>query len=89
MSLSQNNEVLIYLQQHGSITPMDAEREFACRRLGARIYELKQQGHDIRAVRETRANRFGRKVTYARYFMEPHKLPADPHPLLKAECGKA
>lgn len=84
MSLSQNNEVLIYLQKHGSITPMDALREFGCFRLGARIWDLKQQGQDIRRVMETRNGK-----TYARYFMEPHKLPADPHPLLQAECGKA
>lgn len=88
MSLSQNNEVLIYLQQHGSITPMEAEKEFACRRLGARIYDLRRNGHDIRTIPETRKNRFGKPVTYARYSMEPHKLPADPHPLLKAECGR-
>lgn len=83
MSLSQNNEVLIYLQQHGSITPMEALREIGCFRLGARIWDLKQQGHDIRRVMETRNGK-----TYARYSMDCDQLPVDLYLSLKAECGK-
>lgn len=42
---SHKRQVLEYLKKHGSITPMDALREFGCYRLGARIYDLR---HDRR-----------------------------------------
>lgn len=33
-----------HLTIHGTITPMEALRYYGCLRLGARIYDLKQQG---------------------------------------------
>ena len=38
---SHKRQILEYLRLHGSITPMDALREFGCYRLGARIYDLR------------------------------------------------
>jgi len=32
-----------------SITPLDALRDFGCMRLGARIFQLKQQGYNIKS----------------------------------------
>lgn len=32
---SQTEMILLYLQTHGAITPLDALREFGCMRLGA------------------------------------------------------
>jgi len=43
---TQSAEILMYLEIHGSITPLDA-MEFGCMRLAARIHELKAQGHAI------------------------------------------
>ena len=45
---SHKRQVLEYLKRHGSITPMDALREFGCYRLGARIYDLRREGVKIR-----------------------------------------
>lgn len=39
--------ILAWLQSGKSITPKEALDEFGCMRLGARIYDLKQQGHEI------------------------------------------
>ena len=46
---SQSHWILNYLKQNKSgITPLQALSMFGCLRLGARIYDLKQQGHDIK-----------------------------------------
>ena len=45
---NHKQKVLGYLKKHGSITPMEALREFGCYRLGARIYDLRQSGVKIK-----------------------------------------
>lgn len=64
---SQCEKILTFLQECGSITPLDAIREFSCLRLGARIWDLKQQGYKIRTDIESAKNRYGDAVHYARY----------------------
>lgn len=46
---SQKAAVLAYLREGNSLTPMDALRLFGSMRIGARIYELKQEGYDVRS----------------------------------------
>ena len=67
--MTQNEMVLEYLNDVGHITPLDAMREFGIMRLGARIWDLKREGHDIIAETESSTNRYGKKVSYARYKM--------------------
>ena len=64
---SQCEKILTFLRECGSITPLDALREFSCLRLGARIWDLKQQGYKIRTDIESAKNRYGDTVHYARY----------------------
>lgn len=47
--IPQHRRILGYLRMHGSITPIQAIRVFNCYRLGARIWELRQDGHRIRS----------------------------------------
>ena len=65
--MSQNEMVLDYLKENGSITQAEAIECFGCYRLPSRIWDLKQTGHKFRRTMETGLNRFGEKVTYARY----------------------
>ena len=44
---TQNEEILAHLLCGKPITPLEALERFGCFRLGGRIYELKQQGHNI------------------------------------------
>lgn len=67
--MTQSDRILRHLRDYGSITPVDALKEYGCMRLGARIYDLKRQGHDIRTERETALNRYGEKTSFARYRM--------------------
>jgi hypothetical protein len=77
---SHKRRILAYLQEHGSITPMEALQEFGCYRLGARIWDLRQTGVQISTeiVREKRRlSLFGSifrrtpgEVSYARYRLQ-------------------
>ena len=58
-----------YMVEFGSITPMDALCDLGYMRLACAISEIKRNGHLVRKVNETRKNRRGNPVTYARYFL--------------------
>ena len=49
--MSHRDQILRHLQRYGSIGFFDALHLFGCKRLEARIYELRRDGHDIRTVR--------------------------------------
>ena len=57
------------MRKHGSITAMDAIREFGCLRLAARISDLRWDGHNIETELEVGKNRQGDNVRYARYYL--------------------
>lgn len=65
--MTQCERILQYMQDYQSITQLDALREFGCMRLASRISELRKQGVNIIRDMETSNNRYGEKVTYARY----------------------
>ena len=58
------------MMETGSITPLDAIREFGCLRLAARISNIKERGYTIRTVMEEGENRYGDTTRYARYYLE-------------------
>lgn len=45
---TQNKEILAYLKEGNSLTPIEALNKFSTLRLGARIFELKKDGHNIK-----------------------------------------
>lgn len=65
--MSQCEKILKYIETEGSITPLDALREFGCMRLASRISELKRAGYPINKDMETAKNKAGEPVRYARY----------------------
>lgn len=46
---NQASSILAWLRTGNAITPMDALNQFGCMRLGARVFELRRQGHPIKA----------------------------------------
>lgn len=65
--VSQKSMVLDYMEEFGSITPIDAFRDLGITRLSAIVFNLNEEGHDIDKVIETGKNRFGNRTRYARY----------------------
>ena len=69
MKLKQWERVLKYLDDFGSITPLEALADLGIMRLGARIYDLRKKGYAIIRETEKSKNRYGQPVRYARYRM--------------------
>ncbi len=65
--MTQCEKILKYIEENGSITPLDALREFGCMRLASRISDLKRAGYSINREFEVSKNRNGETVRYARY----------------------
>ena len=68
--MSDKNRILQYLRDHGTITPMDALNSFGCYRLGARIWDLRHDGHSISTEMVEGRDRNGERERYARYRLE-------------------
>ncbi len=64
--MTQREMVLRHLQQFGSITPVEALREYGIMRLAARINELADK-YPIEASVVAGVNRFGKTVRYGQY----------------------
>ena len=64
---TQNERILDYIEQFGSITQIEALRDLGCMRLASRVSDLRRQGYDIVAEREAVNNRYGEKCYVKRY----------------------
>lgn len=66
---SQNARLLERLKQ-GPINPMQAWQELGIYRVGARCYDLRQQGHTITTETVKVTNRFGETCRVAEYHLK-------------------
>lgn len=64
---NQCERIVDYMKRFGSITTMDAFTDLGVTRLASRIHDLREGGMHIMSTTETRKNRFGETVHYARY----------------------
>lgn len=65
--MTQCERILAYLDEHGSITRAEAMSELGIANFTARISELRQEGVILAVETETRKNRYGEPVRFARY----------------------
>jgi len=65
--VSQKDRISKYLDDFGSITPLEAMRDLGIMRLGARIWEMIRAGENIVKDTECALNRYGQVTRYARY----------------------
>lgn len=68
--MTQQDRVLRYIESHGSITSMDAFMDLSITRLSAVIFNLKAKGYKFDTVTESAKNKYGEKVTFARYTLK-------------------
>lgn len=67
MKMTQKERIRKYLDDFGSITPLEAMKDLGIMRLGARIWEMIREGDQIVRETETSKNRYGQTTRYARY----------------------
>lgn len=71
--MTQNEKVLRHLQEHGSISPLIALKEYSIMRLASRISDLKRMGFKITSKIETSKNSYGETVHYSVYRLAEEK----------------
>ena len=64
---TQRDKVLAYIKQFGSITSWQAYSDLGVTQLGARIWNLKEQGYVFETTRKQTTNRLGEKTHYDEY----------------------
>lgn len=64
--MTQREQILLYLQTYGSITPMEVF-ELGITKLATRISEMRRDGIEFKIERVTAKNRFNHTVSFARY----------------------
>lgn len=67
MKTTQNERILDYIAEFGSITQIEALRDLGVMRLASRISDLKRKGYTIISTREVVKNRYGESVKIKRY----------------------
>ena len=64
---TQNERIIAYLREEGSITQLDALKDLVVMRLASRISDLRKQGYPIVSKVETVKNRFEETCHIKRY----------------------
>lgn len=64
---TQCEQIIEYINEFGSITPLEAMTELGCMRLASRINDLRKAGYNIEGKFETHVNQKGEKKRYMRY----------------------
>lgn len=75
MERKQNDKQLVleYLRENKTITPLEALNTFGCYRLGARIYDLRRDGHTITTTLVYQTDYYGNPMRYAKYMLVQEK----------------
>lgn len=65
--MTQKEAILKFLDDNKTITPFEAFSELGITKLATRISELKKDGYVFNTETVSKLNRYGRKVSFARY----------------------
>lgn len=75
---TQCDRLLAHLQDHGTINPLEAWQLLGIYRLGARVFDLKERGFDVRTRKTTVSNQWGEKCRVAEYYLHVEERPRAP-----------
>lgn len=73
MKITQCEMIIDYLDEYGSITPLEAMRDLGIYRLASRIADLKKQGYKIKSKMVSVEARNGGRTYVASYSWEDDK----------------
>lgn len=68
--MTQREQIIDYLNQFGSITPMEAFADLGITKLATRISEMRKDGKEFRIETVKSTNRFGKAIRYAKYSLK-------------------
>jgi hypothetical protein len=64
---TQNDRIIEYITENGSITQIQALKDLGCMRLASRVSDLRRQGYNIVSETVTVKNRYGEKCHIKKY----------------------
>ena len=67
---TQNERIIDYINEFGSITQLDALKDLGVMRLASRISDLRRLGYPIISTIEPVKNRYGEKCHIKRYSLQ-------------------
>lgn len=67
---NQRDLVRKHITKKGHITSWEAIQRYGCTRLSSVIYDLRNEGMKIKTEWETKKNRYGYNVTFAKYVLK-------------------
>ena len=65
--MTQREAILQYIEDFGSITPMQAFADLGITKLATRISEMRKDGMEFKIEMVRSCNRYGKSVSYAKY----------------------
>lgn len=65
--MNQHQRIRKYMEDFGSISPMEAFRDLGITKLATRMSEMIRDGEKVIKRIETGVNRYGEKIRYVRY----------------------
>lgn len=65
--MTQREAILQYIEEFGSITPIQAFADLGITKLATRISEMRKDGMTFRIETVSTKNRYGKSVNYAKY----------------------
>lgn len=68
--MTQCEQIIEYLHQFGSITPMEAFADLGITKLATRVSEMRKDGREFKIETVKSTNRFGKTVRYAKYSLK-------------------
>lgn len=71
--MTQKEKVLKYLQTGKGLTPLQAMNWWGVMRLGSRVFELREDGHNVVSQMKSVKNREGKKCYVAEYRLKGAK----------------
>tara|TARA_R100000781_G_scaffold114978_1_gene88231 strand:+ start:2521 stop:2739 length:219 start_codon:yes stop_codon:yes gene_type:complete len=66
-TLTQKERIVRHLKDKGSITALEAMKEYGIMRLTSRVCELKNEGYRIRSEFISSKNRYNESVSFSKY----------------------
>ena len=72
--MTQCEMILKYIDDFGSITPLQAIADLGCMRLASRVRDLKGRGYPIRVRLIRGKNRYGKATRYAEYYIDKENI---------------
>lgn len=68
---NQRQQILSYIDEFNSISPLEALRDLGIMRLSARVWDIEHiDGIKLKKRMESAKNRYGKPISYARYYRE-------------------